>query len=86
MSTKSSLKFEKDEATGQLFHLYRELFDEDEQVVYLELEGFPFEASSSVELSGQGAARVAIRIPDTWARKLGLIAATPEAGPGADGK
>ena len=85
MSTKASLKYERDDAAGQQFHLYREAFDEDEQV-YLVLEGFPFEAASSMDLSGQGVTRVAIRLPDTWANKLGLIAAVHVPGPGAEGK
>jgi hypothetical protein len=41
--------------------------------VYLEFEGFPVEAASSLALSGHGPARVAIRIPNAWARKLGLL-------------
>ena len=71
MSTKGSLKFEHDEATGQQVHLYREAFDDDH--VYLELTGFPFEASSSVELTGQGPGRVSVRLPEEWAKKLGLL-------------
>lgn len=71
MSTKSSLKFESDEATGQQAHLYREAFDDDH--VYLELTGFPFEASSSVELTGQGRGRMSVRLPEEWAKKLGLL-------------
>ncbi len=60
MSTRSSLKFETDDASGQQIHLYREVFDDGH--VYLELTGFAFEASSSAELSGQGPGRVAIRL------------------------
>jgi hypothetical protein len=71
MSTKASLKYERDEASGQQFHLYNEVFDDDH--VYLELEGFPFEAASSIVLSGQGPGRVAVRLPNEWARKLGLL-------------
>lgn len=73
MSTKSSLKHERDEDTGQQFHLYEELFDEDH--VYLELTGFPFEAASSVSLSGIGPGRVAVQLPREWAVKLGLVEA-----------
>ena len=73
MSTKISLKYETDQASGQQVHLYREVFDEEH--VYLELKGLPFEASSSAELSGQGPGRVAIRLPEEWARKLGLLEA-----------
>ncbi len=71
MSTKTSLKYERDEATGQLVHLYQDAFDEEH--VCLEIEGFPFEAASSVELSGQGPSRITFRLPNAWARKLGLL-------------
>ena len=72
MSTRASLKYEADETTGQTVHLYEDVFDDDH--VYLEVMGFPFEVSSSIELSGQGPGRVAIRLPHEWARKLGLLA------------
>ena len=71
MSTKCTLKHERDEATGQAVHLYREAFDKAH--VYLEVEGFHFEAASSDELSGSGGLRVAIRFPKEWARRLGLL-------------
>ncbi len=41
MSTKSTLKYDRDQTSGQSFHLYEECFEEGE--VYLELEGFLFE-------------------------------------------
>jgi hypothetical protein len=72
MSTKNSLKYERDEATGQRAHLYQDAFDEEH--VYLELEGFPFETASSAALSGQGPARLTVRLPHAWAHKLGLLA------------
>jgi hypothetical protein len=78
MSTKFSLMHECDEATGGWFHLYRECFDEDNQYVYLELGGFPFETETSINLSGNGPGRVAVRIPEAWTRKLGLIEGKPE--------
>src|ERR1700692_2338851 len=59
MSTKSSLKYEHDKATGQQVHLYEDVFDEEH--VCLELEGFPVEVASSVALSGQGQARITLR-------------------------
>jgi hypothetical protein len=71
MSTKSSLKFERDDATGELFHLYNEIFDDD--YVYLEVEGFHFEAASSMDLSGKWGPRLTLKLPNAWARKLGLI-------------
>ena len=72
MSTKKSIKWEHDQATGQRFHLYEEVFVPDQ--VYLEVIGVPFEVASSVELSGSGPNRVVIRLPEAWARKLGLLA------------
>ena len=74
MSTRSSIKFAHDQATGQGFHLYREVFDEPDAFVYLELDGFPFEAVSSMELSASGPTRVAVRLPEAVAQKLGLLA------------
>lgn len=74
MGTKSSLKHERDEATGQGVHLYREVSDDGH--VYLEVDGFPFEAASSVDLSGEGAMHLTIRFPKEWARKLGLLQAS----------
>jgi len=71
MSTKTSLRYERDEATGQQVHLYEDVFDEEH--VCLELEGFPFEAASSAALSGQGPVRLTVRLPHAWAQKLGLL-------------
>lgn len=84
MSTKSTLKYEHDEATGQQIHLYEDVFDDDH--VYLNLEGFPFEAASSMDLSGKWGPRLTFKLPRAWARKLGLIATAPELGPGAEGE
>lgn len=72
MSTRCSLKYERDEATGQEIHLYQDLADED-HCVMLELEGFTFEAASMVAPSGSHKTWVRLRIPDRWARELGLI-------------
>ena len=72
MSTKSTLKFETDESGGGLFHLYREMFDEEETFVYLNLVGVPFETATG-DLSGNGQPSVTVRIPEEWARKLGLV-------------
>ena len=44
MSTRGSLIYEADEVTGQTVHLYEDVFDDDH--VYVEVRGFPFEASS----------------------------------------
>lgn len=83
MSTKESLKHHRDEQTGGWFHLYRECFDEERSFVYLELGGVPFEASSSGDISsGADPGSVAVRIPEAWARKLGLVG-PPEERPAA---
>ena len=71
MSTKFSLKYERNEDSGMQIHLYREIFDDEH--VYLEVEGFHFEAASSADLNGKGATRVALRFPNEWAQKLGLL-------------
>jgi hypothetical protein len=78
MSTKGSLKYERDEVSGGWFHLYREVFDEEGTFVYLELGGVPFECASSAGLSSQGQSSVTVRIPEEWARKLGLVGSTEE--------
>ena len=76
MSTRCSLKHERDEATGQGIHLYEDLMD-GRDCVMLEVEGFTFETSVSVQLSGRLDTRVQLRIPKHWARKLGLIGDKP---------
>jgi hypothetical protein len=71
MSPKSSIKYENDQAAGQGFHLYEELFDEEN--IYLELTGFQFEASSSADLTGNGVPRLVVKLPLAWAQKLGIV-------------
>ncbi len=73
MSTRCTITYERDEATGQEIHLYEDLLD-DPGCVLLELEGFTFETSVSVSPSGRLGTRVMLRIPKPWARKLGMIA------------
>lgn len=73
MSTRCSLKHERDEATGQGFHLYDDLADERDCVM-LELEGLTFETSVSFAPSGRLETRILVRIPKRFARALGLIA------------
>lgn len=70
MSTKSTIRYETDEGSQQGFHLYDEVFDEEN--VYLELQGFQFECSTSVELSGNGVPGLTVKLPRAWAEKLGL--------------
>jgi hypothetical protein len=72
MSTKISVKYHSEES-GAGFCFYRECFDFDEEFLYLEVRGVPFETTSSTELSGSGPGSVTIRLPDDWARKLCLI-------------
>jgi hypothetical protein len=71
VSTKGTRRFEYDKESGQGFHLYDDVFDEVN--VYLEFEGFQFEAHTSVELSGNGLPRLIVKLPLAWADKLGLI-------------
>lgn len=79
MSTKISLKCHLEEGpAGAWFHLYRECMDD--AFVYLEVSGVPFEGSTSVDLSGDSLSRVAVRLPNEWARKLGLISPSSVAG------
>jgi hypothetical protein len=73
MSTRCTIKHDRDEATGQGFHLYEDLADEHDCVM-LDLEGFTFESSVSFAPSGRPDMRVLVRIPKRFARTLGLIA------------
>jgi len=72
MSTKVSLKCHSEEG-GVGFHLYRECFDLDEEFVYLDVRGVPFETASSIDLSGRSPGSATIQLPEEWARELGLI-------------
>jgi hypothetical protein len=71
MSTKSTIQHEIDKGNQQGFHLYNEVFDGEN--VYLELQGFQFESSTSVALSGGGVPSLTVKLPRAWAEKLGLI-------------
>jgi hypothetical protein len=66
-----------DETTKTSIHLYHdELFADEPESVYLELEGFHFEASSIADLSLDpihACPRVVVKIPTKWAKKLKLI-------------
>ena len=76
MSTKVTLKHHNENTEAGIggFHLYRECFDGDNTYVYLEVSGVPFRAANSANLdTGNGGSSVAIRLPEEWARKLGLI-------------
>jgi len=71
MSTKSSIRYEHADESGKGFHFYAEVFDEEN--VYLELEGFDFEASSTSLPNGKTYQRLVARLPIEWAKKLGLM-------------
>jgi hypothetical protein len=73
VSTKASIKYRNEEGTtGGWFHLYNEVFEDD--YVYLELGGVPFQAANCAHLDvGTGPGSVTIQIPNDWARRLGLI-------------
>jgi hypothetical protein len=73
MSTRCTIKYERDEVTGQEIHLYAALMDAP-GCVLLEVAGLTFETSVSVAPSGRLDTRALLRIPKPWARKLGLIA------------
>lgn len=73
MSTKSTLKHEYDPEGRQSFHLYEDVFDDEHDYVYLELEGFAFEATSHTEMEDNGVARVVVKLPQHWATKMGLL-------------
>jgi hypothetical protein len=72
MGMRCTIKYERDEATGQKIHLFEDLLD-DPDCVLLEVEGFTFESSISVAPSGRLDTRALLRIPKRWARILGLI-------------
>jgi hypothetical protein len=72
MSTRCTIKHDKDESNGHGFHLFEDLAEERDCVM-LELEGFPFETSVSIAPSGRPEMRVLVRIPKRFARSLGLI-------------
>lgn len=73
MSTRCTIKDDRDERTGQGFHLYEDLADESDCVM-LEFEGFTFETSVTFAPSGRPEMQVLVRIPKRFARSLGLIA------------
>jgi hypothetical protein len=72
MSTKCSIRYESDDASRLGYHLYTEAFDDEN--VYLEMEGFHFEASTLQDLTlDKGSPRLVIKLPVVWAKKLNLI-------------
>jgi hypothetical protein len=71
MSTKSSIRYEHSDESGTGFHLYEQTFEEEN--IYLELEGFDFEASSTSLSNGKNRQRLVVRFPAEWAKQLGLL-------------
>lgn len=72
MSTRRSIRDEFDDDSHTGFHLYEDLYDEGN--VYLELEGFHFEAATLQNLTWEnGQPRITIKVPTEWAKKLHLL-------------
>jgi hypothetical protein len=68
MSTKSSIKFEWDEATGDYFHVYMDGLEYEN--VYLELTGFPIAVDIRM---GEIKPKLTVRLSLAWALKLGIV-------------
>lgn len=68
MSTKITIQY-LNEGDARL-SLYYECLDDPIEFIYLELDGVPFEAESSIYLSGTGPSHVAVRVPVKWAAEL----------------
>jgi hypothetical protein len=72
MSTKCSIRYEVDDVTRVGYHLYTEVFDDEN--VFLEMNGFHFEASSLPDITlDNGNPRLVVKLPVEWAKKLKLI-------------
>jgi hypothetical protein len=72
VSTKSTIRYDSDESDRTGFHLYSEAFDEEH--VYLELDGFHFDASSMPDLTfEEPRPRITLKLPNDWAKRLKLI-------------
>lgn len=68
MSTKSSIKFEWDEATGDYFHVYMDGLEYEN--VYLELTGFPIAVDIRM---GEIKPTMTVQLSLAWALKLGIV-------------
>jgi hypothetical protein len=68
MSTKSSIKFEWDEDTGDYFHIYMDGLEYEN--VYLELTGFPIEVDIRM---GEIKPMITVQLSLAWALKLGIV-------------
>ncbi|MBX3684062.1 MAG: hypothetical protein KF731_15685 [Thauera sp.] len=72
MSTKASLKYGVDEASGMSAHLYEECLAPPDAAIFLEISGV---SEVSVDVSPQGTT-VTIAIARELAAKLGLVPPT----------
>jgi hypothetical protein len=68
MSTKSSIKFEWDDAIGDHFHVYMDCLEFEN--VYLELTGFPIEVDIRM---GEIKPTITVQLSLAWALKLGIV-------------
>lgn len=70
MSTRCSLKYERDEATGREAHTYLDL--EEPGYVLLEAKGFAFDVEGPINLSTEYPLSISINLSKEKARELGL--------------
>jgi hypothetical protein len=68
MSTKFSIKFEWDDATGDYFHVYMDCLEYEN--VYLELTGFPIQVDIRM---GEIKPTITVQLSLAWALKLGIV-------------
>lgn len=71
MSPQCTIKNTRDEGTGQGFHLYEDLVQDEDCV--MELEGLPFETSTFFTSHGTFDTRILLTIRRGWAHELGLL-------------
>jgi hypothetical protein len=73
MSTKATIRFQREENGLPAWHLYEELFDPAD-VVYLELEGVQADLSMIGNIEVRPGT-VVLRLPSATAKQLGLVPA-----------
>ena len=71
MSPQCTIKNTRDKGTGQGFHLYEDLVQDEDCV--MELEGLPFETSTFFTSHGTFDTRILLTIRRGWAHELGLL-------------
>ena len=72
MSPQCTIKDARGEGTGQGFHLYEDLV-QDENGVMMELEGLPFETSTFFTSRWTFDTRLLLTTRRRWARELGML-------------